>query len=142
MGPLLSTGFRPNGRSLPDGTEDQGGPMVRSFGAHIRTNLTAYLALLVALAGTGTYGAAPPFAAATVSTSTLTQPVDGTRLSYDDRLPPSTVTVAGSTNGVSGDTVTLLCDDGGMSKTLLGPDIAVAFDGSFSAAVPLSDFSA
>src|SRR5206468_4661981 len=56
--------------------------------------------------------------------------------------PPSTVSVAGSTNGVSGDTVTLLCDDGAKSRTLLGPDIAVASDGSFSASVPLSDFSA
>src|SRR5436305_7118407 len=112
-------GFRPRRVIASGGDRRPGGPMVRSFSAHIRTNLIGYVALLVAFGGTAAYAAAPPLAAATVSTSTLTQPVDGTQLSYDDRLPPSTVTVAGSTNGISGDTVKLLCDDGGKSRTLL-----------------------
>src|SRR3989440_82175 len=83
---------------------------------------------------------AAPLALATVTSSTLTQPVDGTQLIYDDQSAPSTVHVAGTTNGFSSDSVKLLCDEGIDHRVFFGPDIGVALDGTFSADVPLSTF--
>src|SRR5438874_2896990 len=114
--------------------------MVRRFRSHARANVIGHLALFAALGGTGAYAAAPPLALATVTSSTLTQPGDGTRLSVDDQSAPSTVHVAGTTNGFSSDTVKLLCDEGTDHRVFFGPDIGVALDGSFSADIPLSTF--
>ncbi len=87
--------------------------------------IVAYLALFAALGTTAAYTVAPPAAIATVTSSALTQPADGTRLIYDDQSPPATVHVAGTTNGgASSDSVQLLCDRGPNQSALSAPTSA------------------
>jgi hypothetical protein len=87
-------------------------------------------------------------AQAAVTTSQVTAPADGTQLLSNSVTSPSaTMTVAGTTNGTTGDAVDIDCYSGGslvtpfgtpVSYTASGSGIPVAADGSFSAAVPLS----
>ena len=82
--------------------------------------VAAALALLIA----------PAAAGATVTQSRVTAPLDQSYIT-DDRDAPSTVTVTGTSDGTSGDSVDLLCYYGATQRAL-ATGVPVAGDGSFT----------
>jgi hypothetical protein len=82
--------------------------------------LVAALALLIA----------PEAARATVTQSRVIAPADQSYIT-DDRDAPSTVTVTGTSDGTSGDTVDLLCYYGATQRPF-ATGVPVAADGSFT----------
>ena len=104
-------------------------------------------ALVVVLAAGVTLAIGVSSAAAAVTVSNVTTPSDRSLL-YQDQVtdPNQAFTVAGSTNGTSGDFVDVACYEGGKATGASydgpgGTGIAVAGNGSFSVAVPQSDFA-
>jgi Glucodextranase, domain B len=94
------------------------------------------VAFAAALAGVA---ALAPAAEAAITESAVTSPADGT-LMFQSRAsePSKTFTVEGTTNGTTGDSVDIDCYQGASSVGGYTTGIAVAANGSFSAAVPES----
>ena len=98
---------------------------------------------VASVAGTLTIGVSS--AAAAVGASNVTTPSDGTLL-YQNQLtnPNESFTVAGTSNGSSGDLIDVDCYEGGKSVASYagsgGTGIAVGSGGSFSITVPQSTF--
>jgi hypothetical protein len=89
-------------------------------------------------------------AQATITTTSVATPADGSLLFENlDTNPGATVTVSGTTDGITGDTIDIGCYSGdvdnhdytGGPTGYDGPGIAVNPDGSFSTAVPYSFFA-
>jgi hypothetical protein len=87
-------------------------------------------------------------AQAAVTSSSITTPADGTLLLSNQVSDPSetgTVTVSGTTSGTSGDNIDIDCYANGSPGPAYagtsGTGIPVATDGSFSVALPLSQFA-
>ncbi|MDQ6779119.1 MAG: hypothetical protein M3071_23495 [Actinomycetota bacterium] len=109
-----------------------------------------WTAVAVATVAACLIGAGGAKAAVPVMTSHVTAPADGTQLLANSVTDPSaTMTVSGTTNGSTGDTVDIDCYNGGsvlayygspVSYSGSGSGIPVAADGSFSVPVPLSAF--
>jgi hypothetical protein len=90
------------------------------------------LALTVALA-------LPAAASAAVTTSNVTSPAD---LSYflddDNATTAPSITVSGTSNGTTGDTVDIICTWDGTSTSTFANGVAVSADGAFSSTQPLN----
>jgi hypothetical protein len=98
----------------------------------IRPSLIASATVAVALA----FGAPPALAA--VTGSTITSPATGTVLT-NNHDAPGTVTIAGTSDGTTGDTVEIVCYFGATGKAVI-TDIPVQADHSFSASVSVNNF--
>jgi hypothetical protein len=94
--------------------------------------------LLIALASAGAVAVQSPASAAVTSTN-ITTPLDGAH--YLVTVIPSTkVTVAGTSNGTTGDFVDINCYSVGSSDWQPGPeDVPIQADGSFSVQMAISD---
>lgn len=97
--------------------------------------------LLLVLAGAGVVALQSP-ASATVSTTTITSPVDGAHYLVDDTSsdPIETVTVTGTSDGTTGDFLNIECFGvAGSRGSTPGPQgVPVQADGSFSVEMPIS----
>ena len=92
----------------------------------------AVLAVLVLAAGLTAVIASAPAQALGVTSSNITSPVSGTHYFITDSHPAKTVTVTGTSNGTTGDTVDIRCYANAF-RWQGGPNnIPVAPDGTFS----------
>jgi hypothetical protein len=104
--------------------------MVRSLR---RTAVPALLLIVAACAALPAH--------ATAASSTLAQPVDGTVLKYDDQSAPTSVHVQGTTSGLTGQKVKVVCDHGEKPFDTVGAAMDLDFDDSFHGDIALSDFA-
>jgi len=97
--------------------------------------------LLLALAGAGVVALQSP-ASATVTTTSITSPLDGAHYLVDDTNsdPIETVTLTGTSDGTTGDLVDIKCFGGPGSREYAdGPfGVPVQADGSFSVEMPIN----
>ncbi|RNL77678.1 hypothetical protein [Nocardioides marmorisolisilvae] len=97
--------------------------------------------LMIALTGAGVVALQSP-ASADVSTTTITSPLDGAHYLVDDAHsdPVETVTVTGTSDGTTGDTVDIRCFGVAGSRDWNGGAFAVPVqvDGTFSAEMPIT----
>jgi hypothetical protein len=107
---------------------------VRAFS--LRRGRAHLIATAAALAGAA---ALAPAAQATITESAVTTPADGSLLFQSQVSEPGkTFTVEGTTNGTTGNSVDIDCYQGNGSVGGYTTGVAVAVNGSFSAAVPES----
>ncbi len=79
---------------------------------------------------------------ATVTTSKITTPADGTLLLDNEVTSPNpTFTVSGTSDGSTGDSVVIGCPVGTQGGNILFGTLAVRADGSFSGSVPMEGFA-
>jgi len=94
--------------------------------------------LLLALAGAGIVALQSP-AQAAVGTTNITTPLDGAHYTVTV-IPSASVTVAGTSDGTTGDLVDINCYSVGSSDWQPGPaSVPVQADGSFSVQMHISD---
>lgn len=112
----------------------------RSGNSRRMAGVALLVGLLAALLATSS-------AEAAITTSSVTAPADGSLLFLNhDSNPTQAFTVSGTTDGTTGDLVDIRCYNAGSAQggSYMGPaaaGITVAVNGSFTASVPLSDFT-
>lgn len=74
----------------------------------------------------------PAVASATVTQSRITTPSDGTLVLLDSNQAPTSITIAGTSDGASGDSVDILCYRAPDRVAAVTQDVPVDPDGSFS----------